>query len=298
MRRLEVPLLHRRHRLHRAREIDQRNARLFRERDDRHAAGRGRTREQRIDLVLLDQAGCESARLVRVRGVVIDHELDLLAADAALGVDVGDIHFQRLLLGIAEERGAAGGRQHRADLDLRLRKRRRQRRAPPPPQAISSQVSWFFSLGFPSCSDQASCWRRMAAARKRRQHGGSRLKSSSSARCASKNAMPSSRRVRDRYGRRGPAALTPEFAAHINYPTDRSVKCLTVAEQELKRKSAEIGRRARMDESPILVETRPNLSHRHAQSAAAAEFLHRGHAYRAESGARCGGSRFHLPRAC
>ena len=81
--------------------------------------------EQRVDLVLLDQPRGEGARLIGVAGVVVDDELDLLAGDAALGVDVGDIHFQRLLLGIAEERGAAGDRQHRADLDLGLRRDRR-----------------------------------------------------------------------------------------------------------------------------------------------------------------------------
>ncbi len=64
--------------------------------------------EQRVDLVLLDQAGREGARLIGVAGIVIDDDFDLAAIDAALGVDVGDIHFQRLLLGIAEERRAAG----------------------------------------------------------------------------------------------------------------------------------------------------------------------------------------------
>ena len=124
MRGLEIPFLDRRHRLHGAGEIDQRHLRLFRQRNDRHGAGRGRTRQQRVDLVLLDQPGREGARLVRVAGIVINDELDLLAVDAALGVDVGDIHFQRLLLGIAEERRAAGDRQHRADLDLGLRRDR------------------------------------------------------------------------------------------------------------------------------------------------------------------------------
>src|SRR5262249_12923840 len=41
--------------------------------------------------------------------------------DAALGVDLVDIDLERLLLGIAEERGRAGDREHRADPDLRRR---------------------------------------------------------------------------------------------------------------------------------------------------------------------------------
>ena len=81
-------------------------------------AGRGAA-DHRFDLVLLDQAGREGARLVGVAAVVIDDELDLLAVDAALLVDLVDIHFQRLLLGIAEEGGGSGHRQQGADLYLR-----------------------------------------------------------------------------------------------------------------------------------------------------------------------------------
>src|ERR1043165_2382371 len=63
--------------------------------------------------------------LMSACAVVIDEQLHLLAVDAAFGVDLGHIHLQRLLLGIAEERGRAGDREHRADLDVGLRRRRR-----------------------------------------------------------------------------------------------------------------------------------------------------------------------------
>jgi hypothetical protein len=46
-------------------------------------------------------------------------------ADAALGVDVGDHHLQRLGLGGAEEGGRAGDGENRADLDRVLGERLR-----------------------------------------------------------------------------------------------------------------------------------------------------------------------------
>ena len=121
MRRLEDIGLGRRHGLHRAGEIDEGHLGFFRQRDDGHGGGGGRSGEQRIDAVLLDQAGAESARLVRIAGIVIDDQVDLLAVDATLGVDIGDVHFQRLLFRIAEERGGSGDRKHRADLDVGVR---------------------------------------------------------------------------------------------------------------------------------------------------------------------------------
>ena len=62
-------------------------------------------------------------RVAKVRALLasppssIEHELERPAEHAAGSVDALDIHLERPLLGIAEEGGRAGGRQHRADLD-------------------------------------------------------------------------------------------------------------------------------------------------------------------------------------
>src|SRR5262245_45725394 len=86
MRRLEVPLLDRRHCLDRAGEIDQWDFSVFRERDDRHGGRGGRAGEQGIDLVLLDQTGRKGAGLVGIAAVVVDEQLDRFAVDAALAL--------------------------------------------------------------------------------------------------------------------------------------------------------------------------------------------------------------------
>ena len=51
---------------------------------------------------------------------VVDHDLNLLAEHAALGVDLVGQHFEGLGFGIAEERGRASDGKHRTDLDLVL----------------------------------------------------------------------------------------------------------------------------------------------------------------------------------
>ena len=70
------------------------------------------------DLVLFDQAGGESARIVGVAAVVVNDQLQLLAVHAAFGVDFINIDFQRLLFWIAEKRRRSAYRQDGAYFDL------------------------------------------------------------------------------------------------------------------------------------------------------------------------------------
>ena len=81
----------------------------------------GRAADHGDDLVVLDEAGGEGARLVGIAAIVIDHQLDLLAVDAACRVDLVDIDPERLVLRLAKERGRSGRRENRADLDGVLR---------------------------------------------------------------------------------------------------------------------------------------------------------------------------------
>jgi len=120
MRGLEDPVLDGIDDFDRAGERDERNFGVFGDRNDRHGrAGRGAA-DDGDDFVVLDEAGREGARLVRVAAVVIEDELQRFAVDAAGGIDFFHQHFKRLGFRVAEERGGAGCRYGGADLDLGL----------------------------------------------------------------------------------------------------------------------------------------------------------------------------------
>ena len=112
---LEHPLLDRVDDLDRAGERDERDFGVLGDRDDRHGGAGGGAADDRDDLVVLDEAGGEGARLVRVAAVVVEDELDLLAVDAAGGVHLLDEHLQGLRLRVAEEGGRAGLGKRGAD---------------------------------------------------------------------------------------------------------------------------------------------------------------------------------------
>jgi hypothetical protein len=59
---------------------------------------------------------------LRHRAGVVDHDLDLLAEHAPLGVDLLGQHPERLGLRIAQEGGRPGHREDGADPDLVLRR--------------------------------------------------------------------------------------------------------------------------------------------------------------------------------
>jgi hypothetical protein len=86
VRRLEHPFLDRLHDHHGTGERDERHARGFGERDRGHRLAGGRAADQRVDLVLLDQALDVGAGLLGVARRVIGVELDLAAEQAAGGV--------------------------------------------------------------------------------------------------------------------------------------------------------------------------------------------------------------------
>ena len=118
VRRLEDEGLDRVDDLDRACQRDERDLRVLGDRDDRHGGAGGRAADDGDDLVVLDQARGEGARLVRVAAIVIEEKLDLLTEHAAGGVDLVDQQFEGLGLGIAERGGRAGLGDRGADLDV------------------------------------------------------------------------------------------------------------------------------------------------------------------------------------
>ena len=81
-----------------------------------------------VDLVLLDQALGEGARLLGVAARRRRRRAaSLRPSDAARGVDPLDVQLERLLLGIAEERGRSGDGKERADAQRLVGGERRQR---------------------------------------------------------------------------------------------------------------------------------------------------------------------------
>ena len=119
---LEHPLLDRVDDLDGAGERDERDLGVLGGRDDRHGGAGGGAADDRDDLVVLDQAGGEGARLVRVAAVVVERQRDLLAVDAAGGVQLLDQHPQGLRLRVAEEGGGAGLGDRGAEADLGARR--------------------------------------------------------------------------------------------------------------------------------------------------------------------------------
>ena len=61
----------------------------------------------------------EVVGFARLTAVVVVHEFELAAQDAALRVEALDVELQRLQFRVAEKRRRSGDRQHRADLDRR-----------------------------------------------------------------------------------------------------------------------------------------------------------------------------------
>ena len=106
-----------------ARERDERNLCFLKHRDHRHGGAGGRAANHCDDLVVLDQAGGECARLVGISTIVIDNEVDLFAGDTACGIDLVDIHPKRLVFRLTQKRCRTCDRQNRANLDGLLGKR-------------------------------------------------------------------------------------------------------------------------------------------------------------------------------
>ena len=73
--------------------------------------------DDRADLILRAQALGNVDRLLRVALGVVAEELDLLAEQAAVGVEIVNEHLDRLTLAGAEGRLVAGQRAHPAELD-------------------------------------------------------------------------------------------------------------------------------------------------------------------------------------
>ncbi|MPN33335.1 hypothetical protein SDC9_180821 [bioreactor metagenome] len=117
MRGLEDELLDRIDDDHGAGQRNERNACLFHQRDHRHGGTRGGAADDDIHLVVIDQALGEAVGLVGIAAVVVMHELQRAAEDAALLVDLFHILLQRLQFRIAQEGSGTGDGQHRADLD-------------------------------------------------------------------------------------------------------------------------------------------------------------------------------------
>jgi hypothetical protein len=109
---------------------DERHLRFLEHWDHRHRRTRGRTADHGNDLVVFDQTGREGAGLVGVAAVVVDHQLDLLASHSASGVDLLDVHAQRLVFWLTQKRRRSRHRQHRSDLDRLLRESRTTKREP------------------------------------------------------------------------------------------------------------------------------------------------------------------------
>jgi hypothetical protein len=92
--------------------VEQRTV-LLDERSDRGTPiRRRRTEDDRY--VLCDQALRELERGLRIR-LIVDDERERPAADAAGLIDVRLKRFERLLIGLSDERGAAGERQNHVD---------------------------------------------------------------------------------------------------------------------------------------------------------------------------------------
>jgi hypothetical protein len=117
VRRLEDPLLDRVDDDAGTGQRDEGHARFLDQLDDGHGRTGGRAADDEVDLVLLEQALDGGHGLLGVvLGVVVD-QLQRPAEHAARRVDLLHVHLQGLELGIAQERGRAGHRQERADLD-------------------------------------------------------------------------------------------------------------------------------------------------------------------------------------
>ena len=74
-------------------------------------------------MVLSDQLARRGDRLGVVGAVILDHEVDLLAVDAAGVVDLLDFHIERVLLRLAEGRIGPRERDDGADLDRPVARR-------------------------------------------------------------------------------------------------------------------------------------------------------------------------------
>ena len=88
---------------------------------------RGQRAGQEVDIVLDDQLAREPHRLVGAGLAVARQQLELAAEHAALGVDLLDRHFGALDDRHAVDRGGAGQRHRKADLDRVLGGRGRRR---------------------------------------------------------------------------------------------------------------------------------------------------------------------------
>ena len=88
--------------LDRAGKRDERNMRVLEHGNHRQRRARGRAADHGENVVLLDQARREGARIVGVTPVIVDDELELFAVHSALGIDVIDIDFERPLPNFAE----------------------------------------------------------------------------------------------------------------------------------------------------------------------------------------------------
>jgi hypothetical protein len=100
-----------------ARERNERHLGVLEYGNHRHRRAGGRAAYHGDHPVILKQTRREGARLVGVAAVVVDDQFDLLAGDAARGVDLVDIQFQRLVLGVPQEGRGPRDRKHRSDLD-------------------------------------------------------------------------------------------------------------------------------------------------------------------------------------
>jgi hypothetical protein len=68
-------------------------------------------------VILIDQLGDAEHRLIRLALIIIEHQLDLLAVDAALGLDLVERHLIAVLVRLAERGLRAGDRRDDADAE-------------------------------------------------------------------------------------------------------------------------------------------------------------------------------------
>ncbi len=107
--------------------VEQQAVQLLEHRQHRLARHAGPAAEDHGHLVLRDQLARLLGEQRPVRGRVDDHRLELLAEDAALGVDLGDRHQRGVLQHRLGDRHRAGQRVQDADLDRVGRLGRRHR---------------------------------------------------------------------------------------------------------------------------------------------------------------------------
>src|SRR5208282_1292904 len=117
MRGLEHPLLHGIDDYGSATERDEGDLRALDEGYCSHGIARRAAADDEIDLVVLDKPARERRRLTCVPARVVSDELELAAEDTAACVDLLDVKLERLLLGIAQERGRTRHREKGTDLD-------------------------------------------------------------------------------------------------------------------------------------------------------------------------------------